>query len=98
MIIDFLHYNSCEISAILTRKSIVKQVTSFKLLSVFIYNDLTWITYYDYILKKSNKRLYILRQLVNCGQPASGTVNVYCTLIKPKVEYASVFFLTYLGN
>lgn len=92
MIIDFLHYNSCEISPILTGGSIVEQVTSFKLLGVFISNDLTWNIHCDYILKKSNKRLYILRQLVKCGLPPSDVINVYCTLIRPIVEYASVVF------
>ena len=41
-------------------------------------------------LKKSNKRLYIFRQLFKCGLAKSEIVNVYCTLIMPIIEYASV--------
>ena len=43
---------------------IVEQVLSFMLLGLFISEDLTRNIHCDYVLKKSNKRLYILRQLL----------------------------------
>ena len=92
MTISFLHYNSCIASPIVTSGSTVEQVSSFKLLGLFISEDLTWNIHCDYVLKKSNKRLYILRQLFKCGLAKSEIVNVYCTLIRPIIEYVPVVF------
>ena len=92
MTINFLHYKSCVVSPIVTGGSNVEQVSSFKLLGLFISEDLTWNIHCVYVLKKSNKRLYILRQLFKCGLAKSEIVNVYCTLIRPIIEYASVVF------
>ena len=101
MTINFLPHNSCVISPIVTGGSTVEQVPSFKLLGLFIPEDLTWNIHRDYVLKKSNKRLYILRQLFKCGLDKSEIVNKYCTLIRPIIEYASVVFSnlpTYLSK
>ena len=101
MTINFLHYKSCVISPIVTGGSTVEQVSSFKLLGLFNSEDLTWNIHCDYVLKKSNKRLYILRQLFKCGLAKSEIVNVYCTSIRPIIEYASVVFSnlpTYLSK
>ena len=79
----------------------MEQVSSFKLLGVVVSQDVTWNIHCDYILKKSNKRLYLLRQLAKCGLPPTDIVNVHCTLIRPIVEYASVVFANlplYLNN
>ena len=101
MTINFLHYNGCVVSPIVTGGSTVEQVSSFKLLGLFISEELTWNIHCDYVLKKSNKRLYILRQLFKCGLAKSEIVSVYCTLIRPLIEYASVVFSnlpTYLSK
>ena len=92
MTINFLHYNSCVVSPVVPGGSTVEQVSSFKLLGLFISEDLTWNIQRDYVLKKSNKRLYILRQLFKCGPAKSDIVSVYCTLIRTIIEYASVVF------
>ena len=49
-------------------------------------------------LPQTNKRLYILRQLFKCGLAKSEIVNVYCTLIRPVIEYASVVFSNHPTN
>ena len=67
MTINFLPYNSCVISPIVTGGSTVEQVSYFNLLGLFIPEDLTWNIHCDSVLKKSSKRLYILRQLFKCG-------------------------------
>ena len=79
----------------------MEQVSSFNLLGLFIPEDLTWNIHCDYVLKKSSKRLYILRQLFKCGLAKSEIVNVYCTLIRPIIEYAPIVFSnlpTYLSK
>lgn len=60
---DFLLYNSCVPRPTVVGNAIVERVASLKLLGVYILRDLTWDTHVDYILKKANKRLYILRAL-----------------------------------
>ena len=101
MTINFLHYKSCIVSPIVTGGSTVEQASSFKLLGLIIFEDLTWNIHCDYVLKKSNKTLYILRQLFKCALDKCEIVNVHCTLIRPIIENASVVFsnlLTYLSN
>ena len=45
-----------------------------------------------YILKKANKRLYILRALRRSGVSVPDMVNIYCAVIRSVVEYASPVF------
>ena len=69
--------------------------------SYYYWACIHWNIHCDYVLKKSNKRLYILRQLFKCGLAKSKIVNVYCTLIRPIIEHASVVFSnlpTYLSK
>ena len=67
VIVDFLHYNSCELSPIATGSSTVEQVSSFKLLGVFVSEDLLWNVHYDYILKKTYKQLNLRQLEMYCG-------------------------------
>ena len=101
MFIDFLHYNSCELQPIVTNGTFIERVKSFKLLGVFISDDLTWAAHCDFVIKKANRRLYALRQLKKAGVPASDIITIYCTLIRSVIEYASVVFASlpsYLSN
>ena len=68
------------------------RVKSFKLLGVYISEDLTWGVHCDYIIKKANRRLYALRTLKKCGVPTSDLITVYCSLIRSVTEYASAVF------
>ena len=60
-------YNSCYSQPIAEGGSVIESVESFKLLGVYISSDLSWSTHCDYIIKKSNRRLYALRKLKACG-------------------------------
>ena len=53
MTVDFLRYNSCVPRPIMVGGPQIEQVSSFKLLGVFVSED----------LKKANRKLYALRQL-----------------------------------
>ena len=61
MSVDFQQYNSCVLRPIVVWNAIVERVASFKLLGVYISGDLLWDAHLDYILKKANERLNILR-------------------------------------
>lgn len=68
----------------------MERVASFKLLGVFISRDLTCGTHVDYIpVKKTTKRLYILRILRRCGVKVPDMVKIYCAVIPSVLEYAS---------
>ena len=92
MTIDFLDYNSCTWRPICTGGVVIERVKSFKLLGVYISEDLTWGVHCDYIIKKANRRLYALRTLKKCGVPTSDLITVYCSLIRSVIEYASAVF------
>lgn len=92
MLVDFLRYNSCVSCPIVTGNAVIEQVASFKFLGVNISRDLTWDVHVDYLLKKVNKRLYILRVLRRCGVHVSDMVKIYCAVIRSVMEYASPAF------
>ena len=77
MTIDFLDYNSCTWRPICTGGVVIERVKSFKLLGVYISEDLTWGVHSDYIIKKANRRLYAFRTLKKCGVPTSDLITVY---------------------
>ena len=83
---DFLDYNSC------TWHPICTGIKSFKLLGVYISEDLTWRDLCDYIIKKANHRLYALRTLKKWSMPTSDLITVHCSLIWSVIEYASAVF------
>ena len=88
MIISFLKHNhTCFAPGISGFP--VEVVSTFKLLGVMLSNDLTWRVHIDYVLKKANSRLYALRKLRRAGLNQSDLVNVYCSLVRTCLEYAS---------
>ena len=56
MTVDFLHYNSCVPRPVAVGGSDINQVSTFKLLSVHLSEDLTCAVHCDYIVKKANRR------------------------------------------
>ena len=92
MRVDFLRYNSCYSQPIAVGGSVIESVGSFKLLGVYISMDLSWLTHCDYIIGKSNRRLYALTKLKVCGVQDRDLVAVCCSLLRSVLEYASVVF------
>ena len=92
MRVSFLHYNSCELQPIATGGTYIEEVTSFKLLGVYISNDFSWATHREYVVKKANRRFYAIRQLKKCGVPQGGLISIYCSLVHSILEYAIVVF------
>ena len=92
MIVDFLHFNAKVFKPIVIGVPCVEMVPYFKLLGVYITSDLTWSVHCDYIIKKSNRRLYALRKLKKSGVASPDVLLAYCTIIRPILEYASAVF------
>ena len=60
-----------------------------KLLGVWISNDLSWNVHVDKVLKKANSRLFALRLLKKAGLHPSDIIQIYCSFIRSRIEYAS---------
>ena len=69
--------------------SVIERVDEFKILGVIFSSDLAWTRHVKYIVAKASKRLFALCQLVRCGFSHDDIVTVYCSLIRPVLEYAS---------
>ena len=92
MRVNFLHYNSCELQPIVTGGTYNEEETSFKLLGVYISNDVSWAAHCEYVVKTANRRLYAIRQLRKCGVPQGDLVSIYFSLVRSILEYACVVF------
>ena len=87
--IDFLQYKPSDLPPLQTSGSIIEQVSSYKLLGVHLSHNLSWSIHCDYIVKRARKRLYVLRVLMKSGLPPADLIQVYCSLVRPILEYAS---------
>ena len=67
----------------------IERVPSYKLLGVYISSDLKWNQHVEYITKRANKRLYALRILKKSGLSQNDLLQIYCSLIRSILEYAS---------
>ena len=92
MTIDFLDCNSCTWHPICKGGVVIEHVKFFKLLRVYISEDLTWSVHCDYIIKKANHHLYALRTLKKCSVLTSDLIKVHCSLMRSVIEYASAVF------
>ena len=76
-------------------------VDLFKLLGVHITEDLSWSARCDYVIKKANRGLCALRNLMKSGVHPDDLVLVYCFLVRSVLEYAVAAFANipdYLAN
>jgi hypothetical protein len=86
--ITFLKYKLIE-NDIFIGGDVVERVSSFKLLGVWLTNNLSWDIHGDKILKKANSRIYALRLLKKAGLSPLNIVHIYCAVIRSQLEYAS---------
>ena len=87
MIITFLKYEHSE-NDIFIGDDLVERV-KFKLLGVWLTNNLSWELHVDKLLKKANSRIYALHLLKKAGLNPSDIVHIYCSLMRSQIEYAS---------
>ena len=76
IIIDF-RVKKTEIPELQAEQSPISRVSSYKLLGVWIDNNLKWKTNTWALLKKSRKRLYFLKLLKNYGAPSKDLLAFY---------------------
>ena len=67
----------------------VERVSQLKLLGVWQQNNLRWNYHVEQTIKKACKRLYHLRECRKARLPTEVGITVYCTKIRPLLEYAS---------
>ena len=88
MLIDF-RKNKTTLPLIHIGDNQIPRVKSYKLLGIWIDDDLKWNTNTQYIAKKAAKRLYFLKILRNYGAPISDLLIFYCTVIRSVLEYGA---------
>ena len=81
-------YPNFSVRPICIGDSVVECFKCYKLLGVYIDNDLKWNSHIDYIVKKSSKKLYSLRLLKRSVVEPENILKVYLSTIRPVVEYA----------
>ena len=83
MLINFMQDPNFLLKPINLANRTVQQVSCFKLLGVYLSDDLKWNAHIDYIYTKACKRLYALRILVRVGVKKRSIIKVYVTMIRP---------------
>ena len=76
----------------------LEYVDQAKILGLWLQNDLKWQTQVDVMLKKANKRLFMIRSLKRFGFDQEELTVVYKSYARPVIEYADVVWhsgLTY---
>ena len=89
MIINFLQYRIPCDQSMLVNGQHVERVRSFRLLGVYLSEDLTWKIHVDHILRKANSRLFSIRLLKKAGLNHTDLIIFYCSVIRSMLEYAS---------
>ena len=84
--IDFLQYKPSDLPPLEISGSVIEQVSSYKLLGVYLSHNLSWSIHYDYIVNRARKRLYAIRVLRKSGLPPADLIQVYCSLVRPILE------------
>ena len=73
---------------IIIKGSSLERVQHFKLLGVWISDDLTWDFHITKQCNRASTRFYFLKQLKRSGLPPEGLLTFYKTIIRPILEYA----------
>ena len=76
MLIDFLRYKPFPTTPIFINGLPIEQVSTHKILGVYIASDLSWGYHSEYIVKRAHKRLYALRVLVKSGLSSQEVLQV----------------------
>ena len=89
MFIDFLHYKPHHPPPLQLSGSEIERVHTYKLLGVYVTDNLCWSTHCEYIVQRARKCLYRLRCLKKSGVMEGDLVLLYSSLIRSVLEYAS---------
>ena len=98
MIINFAKKQDVVPDLLINGKKI-ERVTSSKLLGLIIFSNLSWEEHVNAITSRASLRLYFLRLLKRAKVSMDDLIHVYCSLIRPTVEYAClVWHVTQTGR
>lgn len=76
----------------------IERVRSYKLLGLWLDEDLKWATNTEKITKKAVKRLFFLRMLKSYGAKPDDMMKFYTSVIRPTLEYAAQVWMVVLLN
>ena len=65
----------------------IEVITEFKLLGLYISNDMKWKSNTMHMVQKASKRLWILRRLKNLGAQSNSLLEVYTKQIRSILEF-----------
>ena len=80
--------NPASVPPLIINFKAVEQVHSFKMLGVWLSDDLSWKSHVNQMHSRATPRLYYLRQLRRCGLSQCDLLAYYRTLIRRILEYA----------
>ena len=88
MLID-LTRNKTTIPLTNIENNTIERITSYKLLGLWIDDNMKWNTNTEKIVKKAAKRLFLLKVLKSYGASTSDMKNFYMAVIRPTLEYGA---------
>ena len=88
MLIYFMNNHNFIVSPNVIGGKSIERIKAFKLLGVYMSNDLKWTHHVENIVKNGHNRLYSLRVLKQCGVPPPSLAKVYTAVFRPALEYA----------
>ena len=88
MLID-LRRNKTAVPLTNIENNTVERVTSYKLLGLWVDDNMKWNTNTEKIVKKAAKRLFLLKVLKSYGASTSDMKNFYMAVIRPTLEYGA---------
>ena len=88
MVIDF-RKNKSVIPPLEVNGHMFERVKSYKLLGMWIHDDLKWKTNVKYLVKRASKRLFALKSLKNYNAPMEDLKSFYMSVIRSTLEYCA---------
>ena len=78
--------------------NVIQRVDEAKILGVTISSDLKWTKHVNNLLKKANKRLYLLTLCRRAGLSTGDMLCIYTSIVRSILEYCAVVWHTNLPN
>ena len=88
MVID-LRKNKSVIPPLEVNGHVFERVKSYKILGMWIDDDLKWKTNVEYLVKKASKRLFALKILRNYNAPMEDLKSFFMSVIRSTLEYCA---------
>ena len=96
LIVNFLQFQPSPVNGPQLMGIVIKRVSSYKMLVVYVSQTLSLGTHIEYVYDKANKRLHVLGLLKRAGVSMNDLVRIYCALIRSVLECASLIRSSWL--